>query len=237
MARATNKEKTEALLASVPAGVDGMVGSGVSIVEVARMKAVLARTPRFARRAFSAQECTFCERHALPEVPYALRFAAKSAVLKALGIGYEDGVGVRDVEVRLNAKGRPVAALSGAVLARARGLGVVDLPLSLSFTHTDAVACALAITRSSQRAAEERVDQKAELARQFKEARALLDEMGAPAEDAVDAPEGASKVGNAPTEEAADATGAPAGETPEEASGSAGVSAPEVGRHPVVSVQ
>ena len=203
MARATNKEKAEALLASVPAGVDGMVGSGVSIVEVARMKAVLARAPRFARRAFSAQECTFCERHAVPAVPYALRFAAKSAVLTALGIGYEDGVGVRDVEVRLNAKGRPSAALSGAALRRARELGVVDLPLSLSFTHTDAVACALAITRSSQRAAEERVDQKAELARQFKEARALLDEMGAPAEGADGASDAAlpGKAGAAPDAE------------------------------------
>ena len=219
MARATNKEKTEALLASVPAGVDGMVGSGVSIVEVARMKAVLARTPRFARRAFSAQECTFCERHAVPAVPYALRFAAKSAVLKALGIGYEDGVGVRDVEVRLNAKGRPSAALSGVALRRARELGVLDLPLSLSFTHTDAVACALAITRSSQRAAEERVDQKAELARQFKEARALLDEMGEPAEEASDAP----------AEEATDAS--------EGTSGSADISESEGGRSPAVTAQ
>ena len=185
MARATNREEAEALLASVPAGVDGMVADrrvhrrGGTHEGRARARAAVG-----ARRAFSAQECTFCERHAVPAVPYALRFAAKSAVLKALGIGYEDGVGVRDVEVRLNAKGRPSAALSGAALRRARELGVVDLPLSLSFTHTDAVACALAITRSSQRAAEERVDQKAELARQFKEARALLDEMGAPAEGA-----------------------------------------------------
>ena len=116
----------------------------------------------------------------MPAVPYALRFAAKSAVLKALGIGYEDGVGVRDVEVRLNAKGRPSAALSGAALRRARELGVVDLPLSLSFTHTDAVACAMAITEDSLRAAEKRVDPMEELSRQFKEARSMLDELDAP---------------------------------------------------------
>lgn len=177
--RDKGKEKAEALLAAVPAGVDGAVGSGVAIVEVARMKAVLQRTPQFARRVFSAEECTFCERHELPEVPYALRFAAKSAVMKALGVGYEDGVGVRDVEVRLNAKGRPVVALSGRARCAAQDLGVVDLPLSLSFTHTDAVACAIAITRASQKAAEERVDPKEELARSFKEARALLDELDA----------------------------------------------------------
>lgn len=171
------KQRTEALLAAVPKGVDGAVGSGVAIVEVARMKTVLARTPRFARRVFSAEECTFCERHAFPEVPYALRFAAKSAVMKALGLGCEDGVGVRDVEVRLNAKGRPMVALSGRARRAAQDLGVVDLPLSLSFTHTDAVACVIAITRASQRVAEERVNPKEELARSFKEARALLDEM------------------------------------------------------------
>lgn len=174
------KERTEALLAAVPKGVDGAVGSGVAIVEVARMKTILARTPRFARRVFSAEECTFCERHALPEVPYALRFAAKSAVMKALGLGCEDGMGVRDVEVRLNAKGRPAVALSGRARRAAQDLGVVDLPLSLSFTHTDAVACVIAITRASQRVAEERVDRKEELARSFKEARALLDEMDSP---------------------------------------------------------
>ena len=201
--RDKGKERAEALLASVPAGVDGAVGSGVTIVEVARMKAVLERTPRFARRVFSAEECTFCERHARPEVPYALRFAAKSAVLKALGVGFEDGIGVRDVEVRVSAKGRPVAALSGAARRAAERLGVVDLPLSLSFTHTDAVACAIAITRASQHAAEERVDPKEELARQFKEARALLDEaspvLSATASDAV-AVEGADAAEGAPAE-------------------------------------
>lgn len=182
MARATSKEKAEALLASVSAGVDGTVGSGVSIVKVARMKAVLSRTPSFARKVFSAEECAFCERHALPEVPFALRFAAKSAVARALGIERGDGMGVRDVEVCLSSKGRPFVVLSGAARRFAQEQGVVDLPLSLSFTHTDAVACALAITRDSQRAAAERIDQKQELARQFKEARTLLDEMGGSAE-------------------------------------------------------
>ena len=122
MARATSKEKAEALLASVSAGVDGTVGSGVSIVKVVRMKAVLSRTPSFARKVFSAEECAFCERHALPEVPFALRFAAKSAVARALGIEREDGMGVRDVEVRLSSKGRPFVVLSEwrGVLRRSR---------------------------------------------------------------------------------------------------------------------
>ena len=55
-----------------------------------------------------------------------------------------------------------------------------ELPLSLSFTHTDAVACAMAITEDSLRAAEKRVDPMEELSRQFKEARSMLDELDAP---------------------------------------------------------
>ena len=72
--------------------------------------------------------------------------------------------------------------LSGRAKQVAKELGVRELPISLSYTHTDAVACALAITEDSQKAEEERVDQKAELAKRFKEARSMLDEIDAPAD-------------------------------------------------------
>ena len=87
---------------------------------------------------------------------------------------------MRDIEVRRNAKGRPSVVLSGRAKEVAAEQGVRELPLSLSFTHTDAVACAMAITEDSLRAAEKRVDPMEELSRQFKEARSLLDEMDAP---------------------------------------------------------
>lgn len=173
----------EDAMSSVSLPGDGEVRSGVDIVEIARMKRVLERTPSFARRVFSAEECTYCEAQTQPESAFALRFAAKSAVLKALGTGYNEGIGVRDVEVRRNAKGRPTVVLRGKARQTAKDLGVVDLPLSLSYTHTDAVACALAITQDSVRATEERVDPMEELARKFKEARSLLDEVGKPSEE------------------------------------------------------
>ena len=71
--------------------------------------------------------------------------------------------------------------LSGRAKQVAKELGVRELPISLSYTHTDAVACALAITEDSQKAAEERVDLIAELANRFKEARSMLDEIDVPA--------------------------------------------------------
>ena len=129
--------------------VDGAVGLGVDIVEIERMRKILKRSPAFARKVFSCEECCYCDATSQPEVHYATRFAAKEAVLKALGTGFSEGIGVRDVEVRRTSKGRPYAVLSGRAKQVAQSLGVRELPLSLSFTHTDAVACAMAITEGS----------------------------------------------------------------------------------------
>ena len=157
-------------------GLQAQVGLGVDIVEIERMRAILARTPRFRTRVFSEAERAYCDATALPEVHYATRFAAKEAVVKALGTGFSAGIDVRDVEVRRGSKGRPYVVLTGRALQIAREQGVRELPLSLSYTHTEAVACALAITDDS-RAQAGRVDAAGRLAAQFKEARALLDEL------------------------------------------------------------
>ena len=161
--------------------VEGAVGLGVDIVEIERMRKILKRSPAFARKVFSAEECRYCDATAQPAVHYATRFAAKEAVLKALGTGFSQGIGVRDVEVRRTSKGRPYAVLTGRAKQVAQALGVRELPLSLSYTHTDAVACAMAITEGSVRAQQERRDPMEELARQFKEARIMLDDLDAAA--------------------------------------------------------
>lgn len=156
------------------------VGLGVDIVEIARVRAILARTPSFAQKVFSEEECAYCDGTASPEIHYATRFAAKEAVLKALGTGFSGGIGPRDVEVRRTAKGRPYAVLAGRAKEVAHELGVRELPISLSYTHAEAVACAMAITEGSRKAAEERTDPMEELSRQFKEARKLLDDIDVP---------------------------------------------------------
>ena len=161
--------------------VEGAVGLGVDIVEIERMRKILKRSPAFARKVFSAEECRYCDATAQPAVHYATRFAAKEAVLKALGTGFSQGIGARDVEVRRTSKGRPYAVLTGRAKQVAQALGVRELPLSLSYTHTDAVACAMAITEGSVRAQQERRDPMEELARQFKEARTTLDDLDAAA--------------------------------------------------------
>ena len=126
---------------------------------------------------FSQAEQDYCNGKANAATHYALRFAAKEAVVKALGTGFADGVGVRDIEVERAANGKPSVRLSGRALEIADERCIRSISISLSYTHTDAVACALAVTEASLQATAKRKDPMEELARQFKETRGILDEL------------------------------------------------------------
>ena len=159
-----------------------ITGLGVDIVEIERMREALARRPRIKERLFSADERAYCEKRSRPEVHYALRFAAKEAVLKALGTGFA-GMRFTDVEVTRETSGRPVPRLSGRAAQRAEELGIVEMHLSLSFTHSTAVASAVAITEGARPHKDEHPDPMAQLAADFKDARALLNEVGSEGTD------------------------------------------------------
>jgi len=159
-----------------------ITGLGVDIVEIDRMRQALERRPRMKERLFSAEERAYCDKRSRPEVHYALRFAAKEAVLKALGTGFS-GMRFTDVEVVREQSGRPVPRLSGRAAEQAEALGIVEMHLSLSFTHSTAVASAVAITEGARPRKDERPDPMAQLAADFKEARALLDEVGSEGTD------------------------------------------------------
>jgi len=77
-----------------------IVGSGVDVIEIARIERTLWRAgERFARRVFTPAEAEACRRHARPALHFALRFAAKEAGMKAVGTGWARGVRWRDLEV------------------------------------------------------------------------------------------------------------------------------------------
>ncbi|MDO5042711.1 MAG: holo-ACP synthase [Slackia sp.] len=155
------------------------VGLGVDIVEIDRMRAVLERTPAFERRAFTPDEQAYCNAKANPATHFAARFAAKEAVCKALGTGIlAHGVRMTDVEVVRDSRGKPAVALHGRAAEIAREQGVLDVPLSLTYTHNVAVANAVAITEQSQKEREKRRDVKSELAQQFRNVRCVLDDLG-----------------------------------------------------------
>lgn len=150
-----------------------IAGLGVDIVEIERMRVALERHPRMRERCFSETERDYCDRRTRPEVHYALRFAAKEAVLKALGTGFS-GMRFTDVEVMRNDRGRPVPVLHGRAAEAAETLGVVEMHLSLSFTHSTAVASAVALAREGV-AVRPEPTRAERFATAFRDARGMLD--------------------------------------------------------------
>lgn len=115
-------------------------GLGLDLVEVERVRDILARHPAFAERCFTAAERKFASGHARPEQRLAARLAGKEAVMKALGSGWRQ-LGWREVEI--TGGGAPQVVLHGRAAARAAALGVAEVLVSL--THTDELAMAVAV--------------------------------------------------------------------------------------------
>src|SRR6476646_565983 len=101
-----------------------MLGLGTDLVECDRFRLALERRPRIAERLFSEAEREYAFRHREPVPPLAARFAAKEAVMKALGVGLWK-FAMRDVEVIRLPSGQPEIALyrRAAELATERGVG------------------------------------------------------------------------------------------------------------------
>ncbi len=154
-----------------------LAGIGVDMLEIARMERTMRRRPSFVRRVFTEEERAYCDSCARPAQHYAARFAAREAVVKALGTGFSNGVGFSDVSVTTDAQGRPRALLAGRAARVAREGGVREVALSLSYTREVAVANAVAVTDEVRPRPEDRPDPERELAASFREARSVLDEL------------------------------------------------------------
>lgn len=110
---------------------------GLDLVEIARIRQATERWgERFLRRVYTPAELELCRGRA-PEL--AARFAAKEAVMKALGTGNR-GVAWREIEVLANWRKRPLVFLHGRARRRAQRLGLDELVVSLSHTRDLALA-------------------------------------------------------------------------------------------------
>ena len=113
-------------------------GIGVDLVHINRIERVLGRWgDRFVGRVFTTDEAELCHRRAFPPSAFALRFAAKEAMFKALGVGWGGGLRWRDVEVINNSVRKPDIVLHG----KAREMvGNRVVLVSLSHTREQAIA-------------------------------------------------------------------------------------------------
>ena len=123
-----------------------IVGIGVDEAEVDRMATVLSRTPSMRSRLFTAAEQAYAEsaEPAMAAQRYAARFAAKEAILKALGAGLGACKFVEIEIARDGTTGAPSVLLRGGAEALASGRGVERWHLSMTHTGTRATAFAVA---------------------------------------------------------------------------------------------
>ncbi|MGW5555869.1 holo-ACP synthase [Micromonospora sp. NPDC003944] len=132
----------------ISAAADGVAGqvvgrvvvcAGADLVDIDDIRGLLARQPRFADRYFTADERAYCLLRRDPAERFAVRFAAKEAVVKALGTGLT-GVALREIEVLRHHSGQPALALAGRAAALAEAAGVHSWLVTL--THSRQLAYA-----------------------------------------------------------------------------------------------
>jgi holo-[acyl-carrier protein] synthase len=121
-----------------------IVGIGTDLVDVERFRLALGRRATLAERIFTPDEREYCQGQHDPAQSYAARFAAKEAVMKALGAGL-GAFEFHDVSVTRADSGAPALVVVGKAQALADERGVTEWLLSQSHTTTAAIAVVLAL--------------------------------------------------------------------------------------------
>lgn len=120
-------------------GGPSVKGIGVDAVDVERFRTSLARTPSMRERLFTTEELEYVAAKVDPVPSLAARFAAREAVMKAMGLGL-GAFGFHEVWVTRAASGEPALRITGRALELAVDRGITKWHLSI--THTALVAIA-----------------------------------------------------------------------------------------------
>lgn len=115
------------------------IALGSDILEIDRLRTILARRPALKSKLFTSLELAYCESKADPIRHFAVRFCAKEAFAKALGIGVR-GFTLREVEVVNDIFGKPALHLGGNALGLYERMGGSALSLSMSHSREFALA-------------------------------------------------------------------------------------------------
>jgi holo-[acyl-carrier protein] synthase len=118
-----------------------IIGLGIDIVEVYRIRDTIARTPRFLARVYTAGEREYCESKGKAAAQsFAARFAAKEAFLKALRTGWRGKLAWDEIEVVVDEGGSPRLSVKGAAARVLAETGADRVHLSISHTSEHAIA-------------------------------------------------------------------------------------------------
>jgi holo-[acyl-carrier protein] synthase len=115
-------------------------GIGTDIIEIGSIQKAMEQSKRFAQRVFTENEISYCENKPNKYQHYAVRFAAKEALMKALKTGWNNGIQWKQIEVLNQAGGAPVLFVSGKTKERLDEAGITTIEVSLSHSEQYAIA-------------------------------------------------------------------------------------------------
>jgi holo-[acyl-carrier protein] synthase len=111
---------------------------GIDIIEIARIRKALENHPEaFLEKIFTEEERSYCMGHRDPSPHLAARFAAKEAAVKALGVGFREGISWQDIWVRKDPLGKPLLELSSSLR---KSFPAAIFLLSMSHDKSSAIA-------------------------------------------------------------------------------------------------
>ena len=127
-----------------------IVGLGTDIVEVSRIEKMIERHgDSFVNRIFTCGEIAYCRQRKFSAEPFAGRWAAKEAVMKALGTGFIQGTHFQEIEIVTEPSGRPRVLLHGSTAELAKQLGIDELLVTMSHCREYATATAIGLRASN----------------------------------------------------------------------------------------
>ena len=122
-----------------------VIGIGTDITECLRIARMVERHgDLFINRVYTPDEIRYCRNRKQTTEHFTGRWAAKEAVLKALGTGWRRGISWRDVEILNEPGGKPIVNVHGGAKAVVEQLGITRLLITISHCRTHATAFAIA---------------------------------------------------------------------------------------------
>ncbi len=118
-------------------------GLGTDIIKVDRIEKMVANGREYMKTIFTEREMDYCESKTRSSEHYAARFAAKEAVLKAMGIGWRNGFAFTEIEILNDKLGKPVVFLHGKVNDFFQEQKLKQVTISLSHAKENAIAVAI----------------------------------------------------------------------------------------------
>jgi holo-[acyl-carrier protein] synthase len=126
-----------------------VIGIGTDITECLRIARMIERHGElFIERVYTSEEIKYCQSRKQATQHFTGRWAAKEAILKALGTGWRRGISWRDMEIRNEPGGKPVVAIRGGVKDVIEQLGITDILVTISHCRTHATATAIAVGKT-----------------------------------------------------------------------------------------